>query len=90
MAKGIQGRSDATGVSEFKTWAAFEEKATLLWTNAYFYNEEDSEIYALAQELEVSYVRLHLPRGLLTILENVLQAFQGSSGGRPRALAGQD
>jgi hypothetical protein len=52
MAKGIQGRNDATGMSEFKTWASFEEKATLLWTNAFFYNEEDSEIYALAQELE--------------------------------------
>jgi sRNA-binding regulator protein Hfq len=54
MIKGFQGRGEVTGVSEFKTWAAFEEKSTLLWKNAYFYNEEDSEIYALAQELEVS------------------------------------
>jgi hypothetical protein len=54
MVKGIHGRSnEATGVSEFKTWAQFEDKAKLLWTNAYYYNEEGSEIYELAQELEV-------------------------------------
>jgi hypothetical protein len=54
LVKGVQGRNDATGVSEFKSWSAFEEKAKLLWTNAYFYNEEGSDIYVLAQELEVS------------------------------------
>jgi hypothetical protein len=53
MVKGVQGRSDATGVSEFKNWAQFEEKLKLLWTNAYYYNEEGSDIYVLAQELEV-------------------------------------
>lgn len=53
MVKGVVGRGEMTGVSEFKTWAAFEEKSKLLWTNAFFYNEEGSEIYALAQELEV-------------------------------------
>lgn len=53
LVKGVQGRNDASGVSELKTWAAFEEKSKLLWTNAYFYNEEGSEIYSLAQELEV-------------------------------------
>ncbi|OTA08183.1 hypothetical protein A9Z42_0091240 [Trichoderma parareesei] len=52
LVKGVQGRNDATGVSEFKSWSAFEEKAKLLWTNAYFYNEEGSDIYVLAQELE--------------------------------------
>ncbi|KAL6829622.1 Bromodomain-containing protein [Trichoderma afarasin] len=52
MVKGVQGRNDATGVSEFKSWSAFEEKTKLLWTNAYFYNEEGSDIYVLAQELE--------------------------------------
>lgn len=51
--KGVHGRNDATGVSDFKTWSAFEEKSKLLWTNAYFYNEEGSDIYVLAQELEV-------------------------------------
>ncbi len=53
IVKGVQGRHNATGVSEFKTWAQFAERAKLLWDNAYYYNEEGSEIYELAQELEV-------------------------------------
>jgi hypothetical protein len=55
MVKGVQGRGEPTNVTEFKTWASFEDKAQLLWTNAYYYNEEGSEIYELAQELEASY-----------------------------------
>lgn len=54
MVKGIQGRGDTTGVTEFKSWAHFEDKAKLLWENAYFFNEDTSEIYGVAQELEVS------------------------------------
>ncbi|RCI12348.1 hypothetical protein L249_0473 [Ophiocordyceps polyrhachis-furcata BCC 54312] len=57
MVRGTHSRYDTAGVSEFKTWAAFEEKCKLLWNNAYFYNEEGSEIFELAQELEAS--RLH-------------------------------
>lgn len=41
-------------MSHFKNWAAMEEKASLLWNNAFYYNEEGSEIYDLAQELKVS------------------------------------
>ncbi|KAM5371714.1 hypothetical protein ACJZ2D_007879 [Fusarium nematophilum] len=52
MVKGAQSRGESSGSSEFKTWSAFGEKSKLLWTNAYYYNEEGSEIYALAQELE--------------------------------------
>ncbi|EEU48121.1 uncharacterized protein NECHADRAFT_75379 [Fusarium vanettenii 77-13-4] len=52
MVKGAQSRGEVTGISEFKTWNAFEEKSKLLWTNAFYYNEEGSEIYALAQELK--------------------------------------
>lgn len=51
--RGQHGRNDPTGVSEFKSWAQFDEKAQLLWKNAYYYNEEGSEIYAIAQALEV-------------------------------------
>lgn len=51
--KGMHGRGGATGVSHFKNWAALEEKASLLWDNAFYYNEEGSEIYELAQELKV-------------------------------------
>ncbi|KAI1040563.1 hypothetical protein LB505_005736 [Fusarium chuoi] len=58
--KGFHGRGGSTGVSDFKSWAAFEEKAKLLWTNAYFYNEEGSEIYLVAQDLEASEtLRIH-------------------------------
>lgn len=53
--KGKHGRNDATGISEFKSWTAFEEKSKLLWTNAYYYNEEGSDIYVLAQDLEVGF-----------------------------------
>ncbi|KAI6769582.1 hypothetical protein HG530_004211 [Fusarium avenaceum] len=52
MVKGMHARGETTGSSDFKSWAAFEEKAKLLWTNAYFFNEEGSEIYSVAQELE--------------------------------------
>ncbi|KAJ4271340.1 hypothetical protein NW762_000042 [Fusarium torreyae] len=52
MVKGVHGRGETTGTSDFKSWSAFEEKAKLLWTNAYFFNEEGSEIYSVAQELE--------------------------------------
>lgn len=41
------------GVSDFKSWAALEDKASLLWRNACYYNEEGSDIYELARELEV-------------------------------------
>ncbi|KAH8744903.1 hypothetical protein F5883DRAFT_439487, partial [Diaporthe sp. PMI_573] len=50
--KGMVGRAGATGVSEFKSWAALEEKASLLWNNAFYYNEEGSEIFELAKELK--------------------------------------
>jgi hypothetical protein len=54
LVKGIHGRAPPTGVSEFKGWSAFEERASLLWVNAHYYNEENSEIYNLATELKVS------------------------------------
>ncbi|KAG6148639.1 hypothetical protein E4U28_003760 [Claviceps purpurea] len=52
---GVQGRGDPTGISDFKSWNALEERAKLLWSNAYFYNEEGSEIFELAQELEKAF-----------------------------------
>lgn len=53
--RGMHGRGGATGISHFKSWAAMEQKAALLWTNARKFNAEGSEIYGLANELEVSY-----------------------------------
>jgi Transcription factor involved in chromatin remodeling, contains bromodomain len=55
LVKGIHGRQPATGISDFKTWAQFEEKASLLWENAHFYNEEGSVIHKLATELKASF-----------------------------------
>ncbi|PFH62818.1 hypothetical protein XA68_11830 [Ophiocordyceps unilateralis] len=55
MVKGTNSRNGTAGVSEFKSWAAFEDKCKLLWNNAYFYNEEGSEIFELAQELEEAF-----------------------------------
>lgn len=63
--RGQHGRTQATGVSDFKSWAAFEDQASLIWKNAYHYNEDGSEIFVMAQELEV--LRLARP-WLRTIL----------------------
>ncbi|KIH89296.1 bromodomain protein [Sporothrix brasiliensis 5110] len=52
LVKGIRSRTDRSGVSEYKSWAAFEEKASLLWENAYYYNEDGSPIANMAKELE--------------------------------------
>ncbi|KAK7914650.1 bromodomain containing protein [Apiospora marii] len=50
--RGQHGRGQASGVSDFKSWAAFEDQASLIWKNAYHYNEDGSEIFVMAQELE--------------------------------------
>ncbi|RDW73189.1 hypothetical protein BP6252_07096 [Coleophoma cylindrospora] len=55
---GNRGRGGSTGVSDFKNWAALEEDLGLIWKNAMFYNEDGSEIYNLAAELEASYTIL--------------------------------
>lgn len=60
--KGMHGRGGATGVSHFKSWVALEEKSSLLWNNAFYYNEEGSEIYELAQELKVSQKKKKQPK----------------------------
>ncbi|CAK7234158.1 hypothetical protein SBRCBS47491_008854 [Sporothrix bragantina] len=52
LVKGIRSRTDRSGVTEFKSWAAFEEKASLLWENAYYYNEDGSVIANMAKDLE--------------------------------------
>lgn len=52
--RGQLGRGEATYVSVFKTWVAFEDQCSLIWKNAYHYNEDGSEIFVMAQELEVS------------------------------------
>ncbi|KAI1752225.1 Bromodomain-containing protein [Xylaria castorea] len=56
--RGQHGRLEATYVSDFKGWAAFEDQASLIWKNAYHYNEDGSEIFAMAQELEETFQEL--------------------------------
>ncbi|GAP85348.1 putative bromodomain-containing protein [Rosellinia necatrix] len=56
--RGQHGRSEATYVSDFKGWAAFEDQASLIWKNAYHYNEDGSDIFIMAQELEESFQEL--------------------------------
>jgi hypothetical protein len=52
--KGVTSKKDVAGISEFKTWAAFEEEASYLWKNAWHYNEDGSDIFNLATTLKVS------------------------------------
>ncbi|KAI1103574.1 Bromodomain-containing protein [Jackrogersella minutella] len=65
--RGQHGRGGATYVSDFKAWAAFEDQASLIWKNAYHYNEDGSEIFSMAQELEQCFhellkeAKLHVP-----------------------------
>ncbi|KAI8628863.1 Bromodomain-containing protein [Xylariaceae sp. FL1651] len=56
--RGQHGRSEATYVSDFKGWAAFEDQASLIWKNAYHYNEDGSDIFVMAQELEEMFQEL--------------------------------
>jgi len=53
--RGVHGKHGATGVSDFKSWVAFEEEASLIWKNAYHYNEDGSDIFVLAKDLEVGF-----------------------------------
>ncbi|KHJ32582.1 putative bromodomain containing protein [Erysiphe necator] len=53
LQKAVKGiRSKTPGVSEFKTWAAFEEEAAFIWKNAFQYNEDNSDIFKLALDLQ--------------------------------------
>ncbi|KAI1809770.1 Bromodomain-containing protein [Poronia punctata] len=55
---GRHGRGEATYISDFKGWSALEDQASLMWKNAYHYNEDGSEIFSMAQELEEMFHRL--------------------------------
>lgn len=51
--KGIHGRNEVTGVTDFKSWDAFEEEVSFIWRNARIYNEDGSDMYLLANDFEV-------------------------------------
>lgn len=54
--KGIDGKNGTAGISDLKTWTAFEEEASYIWKNAWHYNEDGSEISNLAKDLQVCLV----------------------------------
>lgn len=53
--RGQHGREPPTGITDFKTWDAFEEEVSLIWRNAQEYNEDGSEMFNLAEEFKVLY-----------------------------------
>ena len=55
--RGIRGRDKPTGVSFFKSWPSFEDEIRHIWSNARTYNEDGSEIWHYANELEVCHDR---------------------------------
>jgi len=63
---GFHGRAGATGFTELKSWDAFEGEMRKIWENCREFNQEGSEIYTLAGELEVC----------LTFLEHLYVADQ--------------
>ena len=54
--RGIHGKAQiGTGITDFTSWAAFEDEVSYIWRNAREYNEDGSEMYNLAGEFEVSF-----------------------------------
>lgn len=51
--RGVVGRNPPTGLTDLKTWDAFEKEMSLIWHNAREYNEDGSDIYNLSIEFEV-------------------------------------
>ncbi|KAF4556057.1 Chromatin structure-remodeling complex subunit rsc4-like protein [Elsinoe fawcettii] len=51
-ARGQHGRETPTGITDFKTWDAFEDEVSLIWKNAQEYNEDGSDMFNLAEEFK--------------------------------------
>ncbi|KAG5291975.1 bromodomain-containing protein [Histoplasma ohiense] len=58
LVRGTDGRKNSTKATPFKTWDAFEEEVSYIWRNAREFNEDGSEIVALAGSLEEYFLRL--------------------------------
>ncbi|KAF2187628.1 Bromodomain-containing protein [Zopfia rhizophila CBS 207.26] len=50
--RGVVGRNPPTGITDLKSWSAFEDEVRMIWRNAREYNEDSSEIYNLSIEFE--------------------------------------
>ncbi|KAI9818952.1 MAG: hypothetical protein M1832_004120 [Thelocarpon impressellum] len=79
--RGVHGRGDATGVTAFKSWRAFEDHMSLIWRNAREYNEDGSDISKLADQLE-AFFKSRLAEAKLHVQEPVQT--NGDSGGTQR------
>ncbi|KAF2635330.1 Bromodomain-containing protein [Massarina eburnea CBS 473.64] len=55
--KGVIGRNAPTGITELKSWDAFEQMASLIWKNARVYNEDGSDLYNVSLELEEMFTK---------------------------------
>ena len=51
--RGVIGRNAPTGLTELKSWDAFENMTSMIWKNAREYNEDGSDLYNVSIELEV-------------------------------------
>ena len=54
---GWHSREEQTGVTDLRTWDAFEHEVARIWENARTYNEDGSEMYQLAIEFEQDFKR---------------------------------
>lgn len=52
--RGTDSRKKHTRVTAYPTWQSFEEEVSYIWRNAREYNEDGSQISALAGILEAS------------------------------------
>lgn len=50
--RGQHGREAPTMQTDFKTWDAFQDEVSYIWSNAQEYNEDGSDMYTLASEFE--------------------------------------
>lgn len=66
--RGQHGRTSPTGVTDFKTWDAFEDEVSFIWRNAREYNEDGSEMYDLAGQFEVRCTAIGRYRAILTTI----------------------
>ena len=65
--RGMHGRGGTTGITDFKSWDAFETEVSKIWQNAQEYNEDGSEIFNLANDFKVDFqlfVPLEHPDGI--------------------------
>ncbi len=78
--KGFQGREKPTiKKSLFQSWAALEDEMSFIWRNAREYNEDGSDIYELAGELEVGRRTLLITLKVTHLSLEILLSAAGSS-----------